>query len=115
MDKQVKKKYREEFENKKVSMGILAIRNSENGKLFLKPTLNAEAWINRAKFILKNGQFENADLQYEWTTMGEDLFSFEMLEVLKENENQFFNYQKELGKMKEAMCESLLREKIKQY
>lgn len=42
MDKQIKKKYREEFENKKLVMGILAIRNRQNGKIFLKATLNAE-------------------------------------------------------------------------
>lgn len=115
MDKQVKKKYREEFENKKVAMGILAIRNSQNGKIFLKPTLNAEAWINKAKFMLKNGQFENTELQHEWTTLGEDRFNFEMLEVLKENENPFFDHQKELGKMNHTVYESLLKRKIKHY
>jgi len=115
MDKQVKKKYREEFQNKKVTMGILAIRNSQNGKILLKPTLNAEAWINKAKFMLKNGQFENTELQYEWITSGEDLFSFEMLEVLKENENPFFDHQKELSKMKQAVYESLLKRKIEHY
>ncbi|RQO65987.1 LuxR family transcriptional regulator [Pedobacter sp. KBW06] len=115
MDKQVKKKYREDFENKKVVMGILAIRNSQNGKVFLKPTLNAEAWINKTKFMLKHGQFENTELQYDWNTFGEDLFSFEMLEVLRENENPFFDHQKELSKMKQAVSESLLKRKIEHY
>lgn len=115
MDKQAKKKYREEFENKKVAMGILAVRNKQNGKIFLKPTLNKEAWINKAKFMLKNGQFENTKLQYEWITLGEDLFSFEMLEVLKENENPFFDYQKELSKMKQVLYESLLKKNIEHY
>ena len=115
MDKQIKKKYREEFENKKLVMGILAIRNRQNGKIFLKATLNAEAWINKAKFMLKNKQFENTELQNEWTTFGEDLFIFEMLEVLKVNENTFFDYQKELSKMKQTVFESLLERKIKHY
>ncbi|SHE78189.1 GIY-YIG nuclease family protein [Pedobacter caeni] len=115
MDKQAKKKYREEFENKKAVMGILAIRNSQNGKTFLKPTLNAEAWINRTKFILKNGQFENTEFQYDWTTLGEDLFSFEMIEVLEENKTPFFDHQKELSKMKQAVYESLLERKIEHY
>jgi len=115
MDKQVKRKCREEFENKRVEMGILAIINRENRKIFLKPTINAEAWINKTKFMLNNGQFENVDLQYEWTTMGEDRFSFEMLEVLNENDNPFFNYHKELGKMKQAMYESLFEKKIIHY
>jgi hypothetical protein len=111
----VKKKCREEFENKKVAMGILALKNCENGKIFLKPTLNAEAWINKAKFMLNNGQFENVDLQYEWTIMGEDRFTFEMLEVLKENDSPFFNHQKALVKMKEAICESLVERRIIHY
>ena len=115
MDKQVKKKYREEFENKKVAMGILAITNSQNGKIFLKPTLNAEAWINRTRFILKNGQFENSELQCDWTTFGEDLFSFEMIEVLEENENPFFNYRKELSKMEQTVFESLAKRNIEHY
>lgn len=115
MDKQVKKKYREEFENKKVAMGILAIRNSQNGKIFLKPTLNAEAWINRTRFMLKNGQFENSDLQCDWTSFGEDQFSFEMIEVLKENKDPFFDYRKELSKMKQALHESLLKRNIEHY
>jgi len=115
MDKHAKKKYREEFENKKVAMGILAITNSQNGKIFLKPTLNAEAWINRTRFMLKNGQFENTELQSDWTILGDDRFSFEMIEVLKENKDPFFDYRKELSKMKQAVYESLLKRKIEQY
>lgn len=115
MDKQVKKKYREEFENKKVVMGILAIKNNQNGKIFLKPTRNAEAWINKTRFMLKNGQFENAELQYDWTLLGEDRFSFEMFEVLKENKDPFFDHQKELSKMKQGVYESLLKRKIENY
>ncbi|AMP98252.1 hypothetical protein AY601_1333 [Pedobacter cryoconitis] len=115
MDKNVKKRYREEFENKNVEMGILVIKNKENRKVFLKPTLNAEAWINKTKFMLKNGQFENAELQNDWTTLGENIFSFEMIAVLKENENQFFDYRKELTKMKQAVNESLLKNEVEHY
>lgn len=115
MDKEIKKKYREEFENKKLAMGILALKNNQNGKVFLKPTLNAEAWINKTKFMLKNGQFGNVDLQYDWTSMGEDCFSFELLDILKETENPFFDYQKELNKMRQMRYESLLERNIEHY
>ena len=106
MDKEQKKLMREAFDNRKVSMGVLSIRNLETNKTFIKSTINAEAWENKTKFILKMGQFENAELQADWNRLGEDQFQFEMIEELEENENQYFNYQKELQKMEARFRDS---------
>lgn len=65
--------------------------------------------------MLKNGQFENKELQYDWTSLGEDQFNFEILEVLKENEHPFFDHQKELSKMKQLVYEGLLKRNIATY
>ena len=68
--------------------------------------MNAEAWENKAKFILKMGQFENAEIQADWKQLGENQFQFEMIEELEENENPYFDYQKELQKMEARIRES---------
>ena len=52
------------------------------------------------------GQFENAELQADWKQLGENRFQFEMIEELEENENPYFDYQKELQKMEARIRES---------
>lgn len=115
MDKELKKKYREDFENKKTSMGILIIKNIESGKIFPKATLNAEAWINKSKFVLRLGQFENAELQADWNTLGEDQFTFEILDRLEEDDSPFYDYKKELSKLEEACIANLKAQQTNFY
>lgn len=115
MDKQQKKLMREAFNNRKVSMGVFSIRNLETDKTFIKSTMNAEAWENKAKFILKMGQFENAELQADWKQLGENRFQFEMIEELEENENPYFDYQKELQKMEARIRESYSKNEKNMY
>ncbi|WP_300675239.1 GIY-YIG nuclease family protein [Soonwooa sp.] len=115
MDKELKKKYREAFENKKLSMGILGIKNITTGKIFVKASLNADAWINKSKFVLKMGQFENADLQTDWKNSGEDNFAFIMLDKLEENDSPFHDYKKELTKLEAEVLANLTEQKIEMY
>lgn len=115
MDKLQKKQYREAFENKKVKMGIMGVRNLVSGTLYIKPTLNAEAWINKTKFILKMGQFDHPALQSDWTAMGEAHFEFCLLATLKESDSPFFDPGKELKKLEQTLIESLNGEAVKRY
>jgi len=52
MDNIEKKQHKKTFEDKKVLMGIVALKNNQDNIIFLKETMNIEAWINRANFVL---------------------------------------------------------------
>jgi len=108
MDKNTKKELREVFRNQKVTMAVVGIFNDQNNKVFIKSTINAEAWTNKTKFTLKMGTFENRELQKEWTAFGENPFRIELLEELPENEELLFDYKKALLKMEDKWATEFL-------
>lgn len=42
--------------------------------MYIEGTVNAGALINRIKFTLNSGQFDNKELHRDWDEMGEDSF-----------------------------------------
>ena len=63
--------------------GIFAIRKITNNKVFLGSTLSIYGKFNRERFTLNLGTHQNDELQKDWKALGEDKFSFEVLEQLK--------------------------------
>jgi len=115
MDNIEKKQHKKTFEDKKVLMGIVALKNNQDNIIFLKETMNIEAWINRAKFVLKSGQFEHKIVQKDWNTLGEHVFVFEVVDTLEENDTLYFDYNKELKNMKLAVQERLAQANVVLY
>ena len=115
MDKNIKKKYREAFENKKPKMGIVAIKNLTSDKIYVKASLNTEAWVNKAKFSLKSGQFDHLVLQTDWNSLGADKFEFILMNELKESDDPFVDYKKELEKLAKETLEKLSQEQVSIY
>ncbi len=80
MDKERKKELREEFMNLKTYMGVIQIKNNKNGKVYIMTTPNLKNQWLTVKAQLDMGTHANATLQKEWKKMGEDVFSYEVLE-----------------------------------
>lgn len=91
-------------------MGIYQIRNIINGKIFLGRSKNLKGIINRNRFQLKNGSHMNKVMQRDFIEVGEENFSFEILDHLKPNEDMKDNYAEEL-----ALLEEMWIEKLKPY
>ncbi|WP_409341672.1 GIY-YIG nuclease family protein [Paenibacillus sp. MBLB4367] len=80
------------YEQTKRDMGIVRIRNEENGKLLLIPSPNIQGTINSQRFQLTSGVHRNKELQSEWKVCGETRFTIEVLELLDTGDDVLFDY-----------------------
>ena len=96
-----------EFKERKKSAGVFQVKNTVNGKVFLGSSLNLEGQLNSHKFKLSLGQHRNKELQKEWNEYGPDKFEFEILEVVKGNEDPNFNLNDELTLLEQIWIEKL--------
>lgn len=102
-----KKELKQLFKETKVEAGIYQIRNTQNEKIFIGSTNNLKT-LKGKQFELEVGTNTNKLLQDEWKQYGKDAFVFEVLEILKEKEDGYFNVKYELKKLEEAWLDKLL-------
>ena len=107
----LKKAYRETL----LPMGIYAIRNLQNGRLYLAASLNLEAAMNRERFQLKMRGHPSPGLQAAWGKAGEAAFSFEVLTQLKPRDEPGFDYKPELESLLSLWREDLAQAGIAFY
>jgi group I intron endonuclease len=88
-------------------MGVYQIRNTINGKIFLGSSKDLKGILNRTRFQLKNGLHMNKDMQRDFIEIGEESFSFEILDYLKPKEDMKGDYTKELQMLEDMWLEKL--------
>lgn len=96
----------QQYKEMKTEAGVYQIRNTKNQKIFVVATPNLKT-INGRRIELQRGGFRNDQLQEEWNQYGEDAFVFEVLEVLEEKEDGFFDKTGELKKLEKKWLEKL--------
>lgn len=74
------------YKEAEVPMGIYAIRNRANGKVFVGHSLNLPAMFNRVRFEFAQRMHRIPALQADWEHFGEASFSFEVLDTLPPRE-----------------------------
>jgi GIY-YIG catalytic domain len=89
-------------------IGIFAVRNLANEKVFVGQSENLDGIFNRIKFQLKANCHNQKDLQADWNEFGSEKFEFEVLEQLEQREN--LDIKKEL-----EFLEDLWLEKYKPF
>lgn len=103
-----KKEMKQVYKEMKTPMGVLAIKNKTNGKIFIDVSTDTKSMINRHRFQLKAGMHRVKELQQEWKEYGEEAFVFEVLEQLKYDEKEErTDYQEELEILKMIWLEKL--------
>ncbi|MFF2482334.1 GIY-YIG nuclease family protein [Paenibacillus sp. NPDC058071] len=80
MDKSKRKELLEAFKEVKTYMGVIQIKNTENGKIFIDAYPNLKNKWMTIKMQLDMGRFANLELQKDWKEIGESAFSYEVLE-----------------------------------
>ena len=80
----------------KTRAGVYAIRNRITGRALVAGSTNAQGTLNRHRFELQHGQHRNARLAQDWVEHGESNFLFEILDMVKPNEDPAFNAALEL-------------------
>jgi hypothetical protein len=74
---------KKEYKDNVIEMGIVAIRNLRNGRMWLGPSPNPESTLRRHRFELSLGSSWHWDIQKDWKEFGEEAFSFEILDTFK--------------------------------
>ncbi|MCC3381784.1 GIY-YIG nuclease family protein [Paenibacillus farraposensis] len=90
----------------KTEAGIYCIRNTDNGKMFVAATANLKS-LNGRRFELQMGASKNRQLQQEWNEYGEDAFEFEVLDILKKKDSEFFDVKDALAKLEQTWLDRL--------
>ena len=99
-----KKELKQLYKETSIEAGIYQIINTKNQKRFIGSTRNLKT-LNGVKFMLKNGSHINKELQEDWNRFGTEAFVFEIVELLKKKENEYYNEKEELEKLEEKWLE----------
>jgi hypothetical protein len=103
MEKSLRKQVKEGMKDIKPIVGVVLIKNILNNKIYVEGSINANALINRMKFMLNSGQFENKKLQQDWNDIGETHFLFEIKSEIINDQTIALNYRKEVLKLKDTV------------
>ena len=88
-------------------MGIYQIKNLKNGKIYIGSAKDLRGKINGSKFQLKNDLHLNKEMQKDFNEIGEEGFSFDILDYLKPNEDSNYDYTEELKILLDMWLEKL--------
>jgi hypothetical protein len=102
-----RKKAIRDYKQTPTPMGILGIRNTADGKLFLLAAKNLPGIMNSQRFSLRHGSHPNRELQADFKRLGEDAFSFEVLDTLEPKEGAGFDYTADLKALEQMWLERL--------
>jgi len=103
-----RKELREEYKQRKYRMGVFQIKNSLNNKIFVSSSQDLDAIWHAQKLQLNVGIHPNSELQKDWKESGTDNFTFDILEMLKQNDDEKpQEFEKELKSLEEIIVEEL--------
>jgi len=102
-----KKKIRNLYKQKPADMGIYQVKNLANGKVSIGRATDLHGRINSERFQLKNDMHMNKELQKDFSDLGEEQFSFEVLDRLAPKENPDHDPNQELKELEELWLEKL--------
>jgi hypothetical protein len=105
--KKNRKELQREYKERVKPAGVYQVKNLANGKALLGSSLNLEGLLNRNRFTLRNNSHPNKELQKDWNELGPDQFVFEILEVVKVQDDPNFNLKDELTLLEQIWLEKL--------
>ncbi|RKN78924.1 GIY-YIG nuclease family protein [Paenibacillus ginsengarvi] len=98
----------EQYKEMKTEAGVYQFRNTANGKVWITSTNNFRS-INGKRMMLDMGSHPCKELQADWKQHGADAFVIEILEQLKQNDNEsvYYDLKKELRKLEDKWMEQI--------
>ena len=102
-----KKALTKQYKETPRQMGVYQIRNVVNGKMLIGGSPNIPGIFNRHKFALLAGAHDNKQLQADWQEVGQDNFSFEVLDELSPTEGADYDYREDLTFLEDMWLEKL--------
>lgn len=87
MDKTSRRDAIRQYKERKVPVGIFALRCPATGQVWVGASRNLDGQRNSSFFSLRLGSHRNRDLQAAWNAAGgEEAFEFEILELLEDDD-----------------------------
>ncbi len=103
-----KKEMTSEYKQMKFKIGVFQIRNLVNGKIFIGSAMNLDAKWNSQKMQLQSGTHTNEELLKDWKEFGAENFVYEILEEIKQNDDDINkDYRNELKELEAFIFEDL--------
>ena len=81
MDKQSRRQVVRDYKDRKVPLGIFAVRCAVTGEVWVGASRNLDQQRNSIWFALRQGGHPNPALRAAWAAHGEAAFTFEVLEA----------------------------------
>ena len=88
-------------------MGVFAIKNLANDKVFVGSSMDLPSMFNRIRFQLYAGSHPNKDLEADWKRYGTGKFDFEVLEEVFPREDPAYDYAADLETLEDLWLEKL--------
>jgi len=88
-------------------MGVYAIRNLADARVFVGGSLDLDGAMNRHRFELEMKGHRNRRLLRDWMRLGAAQFRFETIDTLKERDDPAFDYRSELESLLEMWRDEL--------
>jgi hypothetical protein len=102
-----KKELKNLYKQHSPDMGIYAVKDKSGKIFFIEASENIQGSINSCKFQLNANMHKDKTLQELWNKTGENNFDFEILDILKRNENKKENYKEDLAILKQMRLEKI--------
>jgi len=110
-----RKELKEEYKQKKFSMGVFCITNTVNGKIFIGSSLDLTAIWHAQRFQLNAGMHSNEELQKDWKQFGSENFTYEIIEEIIQADETTIDYNKEVKVLEALVMDELQPYKEKGY
>jgi hypothetical protein len=105
MDKKRRKELLEEYRQLKTYMGVYQIKNNVSGKIFISTCSNLKSRWLTIRGQLDVGRYAISELQKDWNELGEEAFTYEVLEQKETDEIKDIRW--ELEQMEKPWLEKL--------
>lgn len=80
MDKDRRRELTAMYKEMETYMGVVKITNTVSGKIHISAYPNLKNKWHSIKLRLQSGLFVSAELQLDWNALGEEAFTYEVLE-----------------------------------
>jgi len=101
--KEMKRKYKQQTP----AMGIYQVKNRVNGKIWVDIARDLHGQMNSCKFQLKHGIHANKELQADYARIGEEKFSFEVVDTLEQKKETGYDPAADLKTLEEMWMDKL--------
>ena len=91
----------------KFKMGVFKITNTSNNRIFVGSSQDLKAIWHAQKLQLDMGIHPNSGLQKDWTELGPENFSYEIIDEIKQDKDEPFDYSREIKALEELIIQEL--------